>query len=239
MMIVSVRSSKELIYNMAFGILLTMAGGFMDVYSYLVHGKVFATGQTGNFVLLGVYLIEGNYGQMLHALVPILSFWLGVFTATHLFYCFQKKPDLLKPVIILTEIVVLLLTGFLPASLPDILPNILVSFAASLQFCAFRTFGMGESYSSVFCTGNMRSCAENYYKGFIRKEKQCFQKAAGYSFILLSFFIGVSAGAFLSKFFGERAILWVNLLLLAVLILPFIPVDRMLRLTTGSSVRLP
>ena len=29
-------------------LLITVAGGFMDAYSYLARGQVFATGQTGN-----------------------------------------------------------------------------------------------------------------------------------------------------------------------------------------------
>ena len=36
------------------GILLALSGGFMDAYSYICRGGVFANAQTGNMLLLGV-----------------------------------------------------------------------------------------------------------------------------------------------------------------------------------------
>ena len=50
------------------GLTVICAGGFMDAYSYLLHGQVFATGQTGNIVLLtdnettGAQLVEALPG---------------------------------------------------------------------------------------------------------------------------------------------------------------------------------
>ena len=38
------------------GILLALSGGFMDAYSYIGRGGVFANAQTGNMLLLGVHL---------------------------------------------------------------------------------------------------------------------------------------------------------------------------------------
>ena len=38
------------------GILLALSGGFMDAYSYIGRGEVFANAQTGNMLLLGVHL---------------------------------------------------------------------------------------------------------------------------------------------------------------------------------------
>ena len=43
------------------GILLTAVGGFLDAYTYLVRGGVFANGQTGNLVLLGIRLANRNF----------------------------------------------------------------------------------------------------------------------------------------------------------------------------------
>ena len=36
------------------GVLLAIAGGFLDVYTYISRGGVFANAQTGNIVLLGI-----------------------------------------------------------------------------------------------------------------------------------------------------------------------------------------
>lgn len=207
--------------KLAIGMMLAMIGGSMDVYSYTVHGKVFATGQTGNFVLVGVELIQKNYAQMLHAFVPIISFWLGVFIACRMLYYFKDKQTLWEYGILLTELIIVFIVGFIPCSYPDIIANSLVSLAASLQFCAFRKFGTGGNYSSVFCTGNMRSCAENFYKGIVEKDKKCMRSALEYFFILISFFIGVVSGAFEATILHEKAIWCVNLAILSILVFSY------------------
>ena len=38
--------------NIVIGVCLSLVGGFLDAYSYLLKGKVFANAQTGNVVLL-------------------------------------------------------------------------------------------------------------------------------------------------------------------------------------------
>jgi len=215
----------EIIDTLKFGMLLASVGGFMDVYSYTVRGNVFATGQTGNFVLVAIQLIEKNYREMFHAIVPIVSFWLGIFISWHLFYSYFKEKQLLwKRGTLAIEIFILFITGLIPSSYPHIIANALVSFAASLQFCAFRKFGEAEAYASVFCTGNMRSCAENYYKGIIRKDKQCLKKAFSYSCILISFFTGAALGALASSILHEKAIWSATVVLSTILALSFVSI---------------
>ena len=54
--------------------ILAIVGGFLDAYSYLMRGHVFANAQTGNIVLFGVYLEKREFTQALYYLVPILAF---------------------------------------------------------------------------------------------------------------------------------------------------------------------
>lgn len=57
------------------GILLAIVGGFLDIYTYLLKGNVFANAQTGNMVLMGLKIAEQNYLGALYYLLPIqLSF---------------------------------------------------------------------------------------------------------------------------------------------------------------------
>ena len=58
--------------------LLTMTGGFLDVYTYITRGHVFANAQTGNVVLLGLNLAEGNIKEVAFYLFPIIAFALGI-----------------------------------------------------------------------------------------------------------------------------------------------------------------
>lgn len=209
--------------KLGFGMLLAFVGGFMDLYSYTVRGNVFATGQTGNFVLVAVELAKKNYIEMFHAAVPIVSFWVGIFIAWHMFYShFKEKQLLWKRGILAAEILILFITGLIPCSYPNILANTLVSFAASLQYCAFRKFGTAENYASVFCTGNMRSCADNYYKGIVRKDKQSMKKALRYTWILISFFTGAVVGALESGISHEKSIWSAAIVISVALVLSFV-----------------
>ena len=49
-------SENEISESLVLAILLTISGGFMDAYSYMCRGEVFANAQTGNILLLGVSL---------------------------------------------------------------------------------------------------------------------------------------------------------------------------------------
>ena len=53
------------------GALLAMVGGFLDAYSYVTRGQVFATAETGNIVLMGLNLAQGNGPRALRYLLPI------------------------------------------------------------------------------------------------------------------------------------------------------------------------
>ena len=59
--------------------ILAISGGFMDAYTYLIRGGVFATGQTGNFVLVAIRGVSGEYKHMIQSCVPIAAFWIGIF----------------------------------------------------------------------------------------------------------------------------------------------------------------
>ena len=60
------------------GLLLAGAGGFLDAYTFVGRGGVFANAQTGNIVLLAVAAGERHWPAALLHVPPILAFMLGV-----------------------------------------------------------------------------------------------------------------------------------------------------------------
>jgi uncharacterized membrane protein YoaK (UPF0700 family) len=56
----------------------TLAGGFMDAYSYLARGRVFANAQTGNIVLFAVYGSEGDWQAAERTVPPIVAYVAGI-----------------------------------------------------------------------------------------------------------------------------------------------------------------
>lgn len=174
----------------------------MDAYSYLLHGKVFATGQTGNFVLLAIHFASLDYDGVIHYITPILCFWVGVFLAKHLQYTYFSNEQLSwKCGILIIEMILFSILAIFPHTVSDFVCNSLISFCAAMQFSCFRTIGGNVPYASVFCTGNMRSCAESLYLGVVHHNKEELRKALRYFGILSSFFVGVLLGVL-----GER--LW-------------------------------
>ena len=60
---------------------LSISGGLQDAYTYLFRGKVFANAQTGNIVLLSACVVDRNWYQAAHYLIPLLFFALGIAAA--------------------------------------------------------------------------------------------------------------------------------------------------------------
>ena len=63
--------------SLQMGLLLAATGGFLDAYTFVARGRVFANAQTGNLVLLGLRAFEAD-PQALRYLVPVCAFVLGI-----------------------------------------------------------------------------------------------------------------------------------------------------------------
>lgn len=74
----NLKLSKQMSESIKLGVILAIAGGFMDAYSYMCRGKVFANAQTGNILLLGINISERNWQMALRYLVPVLAFAIGI-----------------------------------------------------------------------------------------------------------------------------------------------------------------
>ena len=96
-------------------VFLSLSGGLQDAYTYLFRGKVFANAQTGNIVLLSANLMDGNWERVLHYLVPLCAFALGVLTAEKMRERFREMRTLhWRQLVVLGEGLLLFLVGFLP-----------------------------------------------------------------------------------------------------------------------------
>ena len=135
---------------------LALGGGFLDAYTYLTRGGVFANAETGNMVLLGIQLLRGNWGRALTYLVPILAFALGVWVAEAVCARFSKHPGVhWRQLTLGGEVLVVAAVAFLPETL-NMLANVLVAFVCAVQVESFRRV-RGNAFASTMCTGNLRS----------------------------------------------------------------------------------
>ena len=202
-----IRKPKQMSESMILGVVLTLAGGFQDAYSYNCRGQVFANAQTGNIVLLGQNIASGNFQNALHYLFPLLAFLAGVYLSEwvrELCKSFQKLHW--RQIVLAFEIVMLAIAGLLPQSL-NVVSNVLMSFACAMQVDSFRKF-RGIPCATTMCIGNMRSGTELLCTYHITKDPELKRKSLHYYFIILVFAIGAAIGAVASQKFGNPAI-WI------------------------------
>ena len=60
-------------------IFLTLSGGFQDAYTYLCRGKFSQTLKPEILCLWAHIFFEGEFGLILHYLIPVISFIFGIF----------------------------------------------------------------------------------------------------------------------------------------------------------------
>lgn len=201
------------------GALLSLAGGFLDAYTYITRGGVFANAQTGNMVLLGLRLSEHRWADSLSYLIPILAFAAGVLLAEWIRSAFRKSQRLhWRQLVLGIECVLLLAIGFVPNGRWNPSVNIAVSFVCALQAESFRTVH-GLAYATTMCTGNLRSGTELLFHSIQDKDVGLFRSAMKYYAIIAVFICGAVGGFLAANAFGIRAVWIAFVLLLFVFIL--------------------
>ena len=206
------------------GVLLALAGGYLDAYTYLCRGGVFANAETGNMVLLGVKLAAGNWAGAAKYLPPIFAFFLGVLVAEVIRRrgkaAVSSKLHWRQWVLAL-EIGVLAAAAFLPMGGGwDMAVNWAVSFVCALQVESFRRVH-GKAYVTTMCTGNLRSGTEHLFRILTRSSSQSALKATLYYGLILSFVAGAVVSGLLSPIFGVHTVLAACLPLLTAFLLMF------------------
>ena len=193
--------------------ILSFSGGLQDAYTYNVRDHVFANAQTGNVVLMSQNLMSGNIRNGLHYILPLVAFAVGVFIAERVEHRFKKAKKMhWRQMIIIMEMIMLFIVGFLPKEL-NMAANILVSLSCAMQVQTFRTVH-GFGYASTMCIGNLRSGTESLSVYIRDKNRDALYKALHFFGIIIIFAIGAGVGGVLSIHFGAGTI-WISVILLA------------------------
>lgn len=195
-------------------VFLSLSGGLQDAYTYLFRGKVFANAQTGNIVLLSSNIMDGQWDRVLHYLVPLCAFALGVLVAEKMRESFCNMQRLhWRQLVVLGEGLLLFLVGFLPQE-QNLLANAIVSFACAMQVQAFRKVH-GYPFASTMCIGNLRSGMDALVAFGHTHDKNALWKSLQYFAIIFIFALGAGIGTQCVGIFGERTI-WLSCALLLV-----------------------
>ena len=160
------------------GLLLAGAGGFLDAYTFVGRGGVFANAQTGNIVLLGAEAGERHWLAALLHVPPILAFMLGVALAETLARPAGRRI-VRRPArfVLVAEIVVLAIVGALPPQVPDQVVTAAIAFASALQVSTFRSL-QGIDYSTTLTTSNLRTLVAKAHRWCVEHDAQAGRQAA-------------------------------------------------------------
>lgn len=189
-------------------VLLTFAGGYLDAFTFVGHGHVFANSMTGNIVLLGISLTQGEWALALSRLWPILAFLAGVFGAHIIRVRSDRNNPLRAGLLALSlELALLVLVAFLPRGFPDVPIVLGIAFMGALQSTMFGRLE-GQVYNSTMTTGNLRKFAECFYAGvFPQRDPKALHQARLFAAVCCCFLIGAVAGALATPHLGNAAVL--------------------------------
>lgn len=204
------RQKRQASETFRLGGLLAVIGGFLDAYTFLGRGGVFANAQTGNIVLLGISAAKGQWTAALLFLIPISAFIAGVLLAERIKLRYQRRENLpfhWRQIIVVFEAAVLTAVVFVPQGQWDVAVTIAVSFVCALQVETFRKIH-GDTFVTTMCTGNLRSATELFYRSRLMHDGYLGRRSLRYYGIILFFILGAAIGTALTEIWPERSVLF-------------------------------
>lgn len=214
------KDKKQMSESMILAVVLAVAGGFMDAYSYICRGGVFANAETGNIVLMAISIADFQILKALHYLIPIIAFACGV-VVSEIIRLKNNEQGMFhwRQISLVLEIIALVISAFMPQSM-NLIVNSLISFTCGTQVATFAKFH-GYAMATTMCTGNLRSGTQSLCTFFTSADISQLKKALTYYECIAFFIIGAIIGKYSSDTYNEKAILIAALLLLIAFVMMF------------------
>jgi uncharacterized membrane protein YoaK (UPF0700 family) len=195
-----VPSLRSLSGMLAIAGLFSIVGGFLDAYSYLARGHVFANAQTGNIVLFAVHAASGRWSAAWKTLPSIGAYMCGVAVVRLLRARPQKRTFRATLISQSMELLVLLVLLIFGRWVPDVCAVPLIAFCSALQSTSFANIGPWR-FNSAMTTSNLVDAVSGWVQlAMGDTDPELRGKAVIGTMILLCF----AAGALLGGIFTLR-----------------------------------
>lgn len=193
--------------SLATAMALSVSAGYLDAFTYLGHGHVFASAMTGNLVLLGVSAAALDAKALTYVL-PVLAYVAGVILANVMMRKRVRRALFGQPhvVTLLLELVVLFSVAFGPFRLADNVLVPVITISTSMQNTSFRNIGT-RTYNSVIMTGNLQNFANLLAAGTWPFTPAKLAEARDLGGVVGSFAAGAALGAVATPHLGLHAVL--------------------------------
>lgn len=207
--------------------LLMVVAGFFGAYTYSIRGNVFCNAQTGNVVLMGLALGNGEWSRALYYLIPISAYLAGAFFSELLPNPVKRTlPLRWDTLLIAFEMLVVLALGLIPESAPVQISQVAINFIASMQYNTFRQ-AEGVPMATTFATNHIRQIGVSLAKELKHRRSGAEadrQKLLLHLEMLAFFLVGAVVGTVLCRLFLGRA-LWATLLPLGLILARLVYAD--------------
>ncbi len=202
--------------TLATGSVLMVATGFVDAYTFLRHGHVFAQAMTGNLLLIAIGAFDQGIVEFWRPLVAYLAFLVGVVVvwAWSRGLADRRRGQGPQQATLGLQAVVLLVVGFLSGGALSVAITAVIAFTSGMQIAAFRDVGRATFTTTVMTTNSMKTVNATL-AALTSADPQARAVARAYGTALAGFVGGGFLGAFLSTRMGDRAA-WVDAALFAV-----------------------
>lgn len=204
-------------------ILLILAAGMLDAYTYVGYGGVFANAMTGNLVVMTVKMSGGDVSAAVPYLAPIAAYVCGVAVA----HCLKEKPlRSLFPwparISLGLEVAFLIAVALFGGSVPNMAVVTGIAFVAALQATAFTKVEK-FAFTSVTTSANLRRFAESFMAATVfRQGSEASLQLLYFLVVCLCFFAGALAGGWATYRVGHAAV-WLPVVLLSLALLLCLP----------------
>lgn len=205
--------------SLKIGVILSLVGGILDAHTFLFRNGVFANTQTGNIVLLALFIYTNKIDRTIQCIFSIIAFIIGI-GVTEFVKIKLKNQHFINYICIILSIEILFLSTLttIPKNINNKTVIVVIAFVCSLQTNAFRSL-KGSPYSTTMCTGNLRSASSSFFKFIWHKDIEegvvCFR----YFIIIISFFMGAVVGRILTNYLEQNTLFICSLLLTAAFII--------------------
>lgn len=197
--------------------MLIFVAGFYGGYTLSVRGGVFCNGQTGNLALFGVALGSGNWRKAIYYLIPISGYLIGCMVSETIPRHVRRMGLRWDTLLTMIEIVVVVVMGFIPATVPHQICQVTINFVCAMQYNTFRK-AEGIAMATTFCANHLRMFGVALSQVFSKKKRnpEAVVRVATHGLMMGCFIIGAVTAAALCLWLGVRAI-WVALIPLIIL----------------------
>ena len=193
--------------------LATAAGGAMDAWVYLAHGHVFATAQSGNVVLMGVALAEGDIARAATHFGSPLAFTAGLLASRLSGELLKRRRLNSRAIRLGLECVMLVALGLLADRMANRAVTACIGFIAGVQITSLSRIG-SWSFNTGMTTGNLLAGVSALAKA-LSGSAQEWPHAAVMFLLCFAFGVGAAAGAWLTPRLGGATLVAVAALIAA------------------------